>query len=177
MFELESHTKHPLILSASCKKLETWQLPVSRADVNIYIMYMRGTSHVSGSPVLLFFCWWYSLLESHWICGSNEFSNYGYVSVDIRKKSKVWFKYRDMYCSCTDPERFVRGGPTLTKVFELMRGSKYHYQRAIIGPPAKSHLMPFHWRADECTKLNAGLIDLRFFRESGPALLRNPIFL
>ena len=88
-----------------------------RADVNIYIMYMRGTSHVSGSPVLLFFCWWYSLLESHWICGSNEFSNYGYVSVDIRKKRKVWFKYRDMYCSCTDPERFVRGGPTLTKVF------------------------------------------------------------
>ena len=55
MFELESHSKHPLILSASCKKLETWQLPVSRADVNIYIMYMRGTSHVSGSPVLLFF--------------------------------------------------------------------------------------------------------------------------
>ena len=64
-----------------------------------------------------FFCWWYSLLESHWICGSNEFSNYGYVSVDIRKKRKVWFKYRDIYCSCTDPERFVRGGPTLTKVF------------------------------------------------------------
>ena len=113
MFELESHSKHSLILSASCKKLD----PVSRADVNIYIMYMRGTSHVSGSPVLLFFCWWYSLLESHWICGSNEFSNYGYVSVDIRKKRKVWFKYRDMYCSCTDPERFVRGGPTLTKVF------------------------------------------------------------
>ena len=103
MFELESHSKHPLILSASCKKLETWQLPVSRADVNI--------------SVLLFFCWWYSLLESHWICGSNEFSNYGYVSVDIRKKRKVWFKYRDIYCSCTDPERFVRGGPTLTKVF------------------------------------------------------------
>ena len=97
--------------------LETWQLPVSRADVNIYIMYMRGTSHVSGSPVLLFFCWWYSLLESHWMCDSNKFSNYGYVSVDIRKKRKVWFKYRDMYCSCTDPERFVGGGPTLTKVF------------------------------------------------------------
>ena len=51
-----------------------------------------------------------------------------------------------------------------------------HYQRAIIGPPAKRHLMPFHWRTDVCTKLNAGLIDLRFFRESGPALLRNPIF-
>ena len=50
------------------------------------------------------------------MCGSNEFSNYGYVSVDIRKKRKVWFKYRDMYCSCKDPERLVRGGPTLTKV-------------------------------------------------------------
>ena len=44
-------------------------------------------------------------------------SLYGYVSVDICKKRKEWFKYRDMYCSCTDPERFVQGGPTLTKVF------------------------------------------------------------
>ena len=102
MFELESHSKHPLILSASCQSSKPGSFPV-----NVYIMYMRGTSHVSGSPVLLFFCGWYSLLESHWMCDSNEFSNYGYVSVDIRKKRKVWFKYRDMYCSCTDPERFV----------------------------------------------------------------------
>ena len=51
------------------------------------------------------------------MCDSSEFSNYGYVSVDICKKRKGWFKYRNVYCSCTDPERFVRGGPTLTKVF------------------------------------------------------------
>ena len=121
--------------------------------------------------------WFLNNKHLSWVLKRTVSPFHGYVSVDIRKKRKVWFKYRDMYCSCTDPERFVRGGPTLTKVFESMRGSKYHYQRAIIGPPAKRHLMPFHWRADECTKLNAGLIDLWFFRGSGPALLRNLIFL
>ena len=68
------------------------------------------------------------------MCGSNEFSNYGYVSVDIRKKRKVWFKYRDMYCSCTDPERFVRGGPTLTKVFLVDERIKI--------PPSAGHHQP-----------------------------------
>ena len=38
------------------------------------------------------------------------------------------------YISCADPESFVRGGPTL-QLFFLMRGSKYHYKRATIGPP------------------------------------------
>ena len=38
--------------------------------------------------MLSFFCWWYSLLESHWMCDSNELSNYGYVSVDILRKEK-----------------------------------------------------------------------------------------
>ena len=42
--------------------------------------------------------------------------------------------------TCVDPESFVRGGPALTVIFLLMRGSKYHYERAIIGPPAKRHL-------------------------------------
>ena len=45
--------------------------------------------------------------------------------------------------SCADPESFVRGGPTLTTFhfFSLMReeGSRYHYKRAINGPPAKHH--------------------------------------
>ena len=41
-------------------------------------------------------CCCFSLLESHWICGSKEFSNHGYVRVDICKKRKVWFKYRDI---------------------------------------------------------------------------------
>ena len=33
----------------------------------------------------------------------------------------------------------------------------YHYKRAIIGPPAKRHLMAFRWRADDGPTLNAGL--------------------
>ena len=37
-------------------------------------------------------------------------------------------------------------------------GSKYHYKRAIIGPPAKRHLMAFRWRADDDPTLNAGLV-------------------
>ena len=41
--------------------------------------------------------------------------------------------------SCTDPDSFVRGGSTLTK---LMREgeSKYHTKLATIVPPAKRHL-------------------------------------
>ena len=43
---------------------------------------------------------------------------------------------------------FVRGWPTLRKIFLLVdeggggggRIQKYHYKRAIIGPPAKRHL-------------------------------------
>ena len=43
-------------------------------------------------------------------------------------------------------------------------GSKYHYKRVIIGPPAKRHLnedrfkMAFRWRADYNPTLNAGLV-------------------
>ena len=37
--------------------------------------------------------------------------------------------------------------------------------------------MLFSWRADDVPSLNAGLVALLFFRESGPVLLRNPIFL
>ena len=54
--------------------------------------------------------------------------------------------------------------------------SKFHHKRAIIGPQAKRHWMVFRWRADDCPTLNAGLVSLRFFRESRPVLLRNPIF-
>ena len=35
----------------------------------------------------------------------------------------------------------------------------------------------FPWRANDGPTLNAGLVALRFFRRSGPVLLRNPIFL
>ena len=33
-------------------------------------------------------------------------------------------------------------------------GSKYHYKRAIIGPPAKRHLNGVPWRADDGPKVN-----------------------
>ena len=44
--------------------------------------------------------------------------------------------------ACADPESFVRGDPTLTTFFSRWweRGSKHHYMRPIIGPPAKHHL-------------------------------------
>ena len=51
--------------------------------------------------------------------------------------------------SCADPESFVRGGPTLTPLF-LLVGSKFHYKRTIIGPPAKRH--------NNGPTLNAGLV-------------------
>ena len=57
------------------------------------------------------------------------------------------------------------------------RGPKYHLKRAIIGPPAKRHLMAFRWWADDGPTLNAGLVVLGFFRGSAPVLLRNPIHL
>ena len=45
-----------------------------------------------------------------------------------------------------DPESFVREGPTLTMLFFIYffvwygeGESKYHYKRAIIGPPGKRH--------------------------------------
>ena len=36
--------------------------------------------------------------------------------------------------------------------------------------------MAFRWRANDGPTLNSGLVTLRLFRVSGPALLRNPIF-
>ena len=58
-----------------------------------------------------------------------------------------------------------------------MGGSKEHYKRAIIGPPAKRHLNGVRWRADDGPTLNAGSVASSFFRGSAPELLRNPIFL
>ena len=53
--------------------------------------------------------------------------------------------------------------------FFLDDPSKYHYKRAIE--------MAFCWRADNGPKVNADLVALRFFRGSGPVLLRNLIVL
>ena len=45
-----------------------------------------------------------------------------------------------------DPESFARGGKTLITIF-YMSGERI--MRAIIGPPAKRHLMAFHLQADD----------------------------
>ena len=59
--------------------------------------------------------------------------------------------------ACTDPESFVRRGPTLTFVLEGRDDpSKYHYKRAIIRPI----FMAFRWRADNGPNLYAGLVAL-----------------
>ena len=44
--------------------------------------------------------------------------------------------------SCADPESFSEGSQLWQHFFGLLgeRGSKYHYKRAIIGPPLKRHL-------------------------------------
>ena len=45
--------------------------------------------------------------------------------------------------SCADPESFVRGVQLWQRFFLVWwgeEGSKYHYKRAMIGPPAKRHL-------------------------------------
>ena len=42
--------------------------------------------------------------------------------------------------TCADPEKKFWESLTLPSSFKLMRGSKYHFKRAIIGPPAKRHL-------------------------------------
>ena len=48
---------------------------------------------------------------------------------------------------CADPDSLVRGGYNFDFSFKLtrveMRGSKYHYKRAIIGPPAIREIWRF----------------------------------
>ena len=65
--------------------------------------------------------------------------------------------------TCGNPESFVRGGPTLITFFCLCGegGSKYHYKRVIIGPPAKGPFKKtFRLQADDDPPLNAGLVAL-----------------
>ena len=81
--------------------------------------------------------------------------------------------------TCANPERFDRGGPTLTTLFFSLWGdiSKYHYKRAIIGPPAKHHLNGatlacWWWPNIECL-----LGSFEIFRGFRTVLLRSPKFL
>ena len=76
---------------------------------------------------------------------------------------------------CADPEGFVRGGSNSTNVFFfLFSGGE---------DPNTIKSGPFKWRLAgglmmvQHNTLNAGLNSLCFFRESGPVMLRNPIFL
>ena len=77
-----------------------------------------------------------------------------------------------------DPKSFVRGGPTLIRVFLVEEGRKYP-NTTISGPPSKRFLngMAFRWRVNDDPILNADLVVLRFVRGSGPVLQRNPIYL
>ena len=57
------------------------------------------------------------------------------------------------------------------------RGSKYHYKRAIINPPAKRHLNGISLACRWWSSIECWLESSVNFRKSGPALLRNTIVL
>ena len=59
---------------------------------------------------------------------------------------------------------------------KLMYGSKYHYKRAIIGPPTKRHLNGVSLACRSWPVIECWLGSFMIFRGSGPVLLRNPIF-
>ena len=67
--------------------------------------------------------------------------------------------------------KFVRGGPTLTTFFSLMRGGRLKI------PLLAGHHRPASETPFNVPTLNAGLEALWFLRGSGTVLLRNPIFL
>ena len=81
--------------------------------------------------------------------------------------------------TCVDPESFVREGPTLTFFFSLMGEelSKYHYKRALFGPPAKRHLNGVSLACRFWPKIESWLGSFTILRGSGAVLLKNPIFL
>ena len=51
----------------------------------------------------------------------------------------ITYSYLGVWVTCVDPESSIRGGSTNTGVLRG-GGSKYHYKRAIINPPALGHL-------------------------------------
>ena len=60
--------------------------------------------------------------------------------------------------------KFCQRGSNSDNVFILVNEGrvdpKYHLKRAILGPPAKRHLMAFRWRADDGPTLNSGMVAL-----------------
>ena len=105
---------------------------------------------------------------------------------NIKKKEKKKIphqRYRLPVIDMRGSRKFFQRGSNFDYVFFFFfflgggggfgqRGSKYQYKRVIIGPPVKRHL-------NGCPTLNrlAWLVAVRFYRRSGPVLLRNPIFL
>ena len=80
--------------------------------------------------------------------------------------------------TCAAPESFARGGPTLTTFFSFMgeEFSKYHYKRAIFGPPAKRHLNGDLLACRLWPKIESWLGSFKILRGSGPVLLKTYIF-
>ena len=56
-------------------------------------------------------------------------------------------------------------------------GSKYHFKRAINGPPAKRHLNGVSLAGRWWPNIECWIVSFFILRGSGPVLLRNPIFL
>ena len=99
-----------------------------------------------------------------------------------------WMTWKVSNCAtwpCTDPESFARGVQLWQGFFRVVlsffRWGERIQNSTKSGPPPARHRnaieMAFHYRADDGPTLNAGLVALWVVRESGPVLLRNPIFL
>ena len=79
--------------------------------------------------------------------------------------------------TCADPECFVRGGPALSMFFFSLMGkdlSKYHYEWAIFGPPAKRHLNGISQACRLWPKIENWLGSFTILGGSGPVLLKKP---
>ena len=100
--------------------------------------------------------------------------------------NSIIFKFK---CKpCADSESFVRGGSNFDNgffccccCFQLMRGgreggSKYHFKRAAIGPPAKRHWNGISLACRWWPNIQCCLGSFVIFRGSGPLLQRNLYF-
>ena len=76
--------------------------------------------------------------------------------------------------------KFCQRGSNADNVFFSMMGeelSRYHYKRALFGPPAKRHLNGVSLACRFWPKIESWLGSFTILRGSGPVLLKNPIFL
>ena len=107
-----------------------------------------------------------------------DYSKVGCGKSFIKAASKFWFicQYKNMRGSRKD---LTEGVQLWQRFFSWWGkgGSKYHYKRVIIGPPAKRHWngvsLAYRWWPN----IECWLGSFVIFRGSGPVLLRNPIVL